>query len=143
MAASGVVMTRTTNSRPLPAIIISDAEQERLVALAMAVIGRTPDIAEDLLEQMDRATVVDGDSVPANVVRMGSNVRYRTDDGRERRVTLVYSGEADIAEGRISILTPVGTALIGLAEGQSIAWHTPDGRERQLTVLEVRNEANG
>ena len=107
----------------------------------MAVIGRSPDIAEDLLEQMDRAIVVDGDSIPANVVRMGSVVRYRTDDGRERRVTLVYSGAADIAEGKISILTPVGTALIGLAEGQSIAWRTTDGRERELTVLEVRNDA--
>jgi len=125
----------------MPAIIVSAAEQERLVSLAMAVIGRMPDIAEDLLGEMDRATVVAADSVPANVVRMGSTVRFRTDDGRERRVTLVYSGEADIAEGRISILTPVGTALIGLAEGQSIVWQTTDGRERELTVIEVGNDA--
>jgi regulator of nucleoside diphosphate kinase len=127
----------------MPAIIVSAAEQERLVALAMAVSGRMPDIAEDLLGEMDRATVVAADSVPANVVRMGSTVRFRTDDGRERRVTLVYSGEADIAEGRISILTPVGTALIGLAEGQSIVWQTTDGRERELTVLEVGKDATG
>jgi regulator of nucleoside diphosphate kinase len=52
-------------------------------------------------------------------------------------VTLVYPAEADIAEGRISVLTPVGTALIGLRAGQSITWRTRDGRKQVLTVLRV------
>jgi regulator of nucleoside diphosphate kinase len=59
---------------------------------------------------------------------------FVADDGRERSVVLVYPGQADIGVGRISILTPIGTALIGLSEGQSITWTTRDGRRRRLTV---------
>jgi len=54
-------------------------------------------------------------------------------------VTLVYPAEADISQGRISVLTPVGTALIGLRSGGSITWETPAGEARQLTVLAVRD----
>jgi regulator of nucleoside diphosphate kinase len=68
---------------------------------------------------------------------MGSIVEFSSDAG-QRRVTLVYPVEADIAEGRISILTPIGAALIGLSQGQSIAWTARDGRRHRLTVLEVR-----
>ena len=56
----------------------------------------------------------------------------------ERDVTLTYPADADIAERRISILTPVGTALIGLRAGQSISFRTRDGRPQMLTVLSVR-----
>jgi regulator of nucleoside diphosphate kinase len=68
---------------------------------------------------------------------MGSTVEFRPDGGQPRRVTLVFPGDADISEGKISILTPVGTALIGLAPGQSIAWTARDGRRHRLTVLKV------
>jgi regulator of nucleoside diphosphate kinase len=53
-------------------------------------------------------------------------------------VTLVYPGEADISQGRVSVLTPIGTALIGLGVGKSIAWETRTGELRQLTVMQVR-----
>jgi regulator of nucleoside diphosphate kinase len=132
-------MHQNTSGRPMPAIIVSDADQERLVGVAMAAIDRIPGVAEDLLAEMDRATVVAADALPSNVVRMGSTVTYGTADGRTRRVTLVFGGEADIARDRISILTPVGTALIGLAVGQSITWTTRDGREQELSVLSVEN----
>ena len=105
----------------------------------MAALDRIPDIAEELLAEMDRATVVAADALPADVVRMGSTVTFRTADGRTRRVTLVFGGAADISLDRISILTPVGTALIGLAVGQSITWTTRDGREQELTVVSVDN----
>jgi regulator of nucleoside diphosphate kinase len=68
---------------------------------------------------------------------MGSTVEFRSDTGQQRRVTLVYPGEADFAQGRISILTPIGAALIGLSPGQSIAWTSRDGRQHRLTVLSV------
>lgn len=71
---------------------------------------------------------------------MGSIVEFRSNDGQERRVTLVYPGEADIAQGKISILTPIGTALIGLAPGQSISWTARDGKQHELNVLSVSNE---
>ncbi|WP_325053327.1 GreA/GreB family elongation factor [Sinorhizobium meliloti] len=57
-----------------------------------------------------------------NVVRMGSTVEYETDTGGRRTVALVFPINADISEGKISILTPIGTALIGLSVGQSIMW---------------------
>ena len=69
---------------------------------------------------------------------MGSRVRYRTAaDGEERDVTLVFPAEADITRSRVSVMTPVGAALIGLRKGQSITWITRDGRKQVLTVTGV------
>ena len=71
---------------------------------------------------------------------MGSQVRFRDETtGLAREVQLVYPQQADSAAGRISILTPVGTALIGLSEGQSMTWSDRSGKAKRLTVLEVKN----
>ena len=73
---------------------------------------------------------------------MGSRVDFRDNStGRTQSVTLVYPGEAHIEQGKVSILTPIGAALIGLSEGQSINWATWTGETRRLTVLEVREAA--
>lgn len=125
------------DAEPMPAIIVSVTDHHRLLGLAEAAEGRIPDVASVLQSEMERAQVVAADEVPANVVRMGSIVEFNSDAG-QRRVTLVYPVEADIAEGRISILTPIGAALIGLSQGQSIAWTARDGRRHRLTVLDVR-----
>jgi regulator of nucleoside diphosphate kinase len=70
---------------------------------------------------------------------MGCEVAFRDETtGKVQTVTLVYPGEADIAQGKVSVLTPIGTALIGLAAGQSITWETRTGGVRRLTVLKVR-----
>lgn len=122
-----------------PQIIVGEADQDRLIGLANAIQDRQPEIAEALLAEMERAKVLPTRAVPPHVVRMGSSVEYRSDDGQQRTVTLVFPGEADIAQGRVSVLTPIGTALIGLSKGQSIAWTGRDGRRHRLTVLEVRN----
>lgn len=68
---------------------------------------------------------------------MGSSVRFSSDLGEERVVTLVFPGNADIAEGKVSILSPIGAALVGLTVGQSIHWTGPDGRVHRLTVTAV------
>lgn len=120
----------------MPAIVVSASDQRRLTQLALDAQHRAPDVAAELLAEMERAEVVD--LVPTSIVKMGSTVQFSDDDGAHREVTLVYPGQADIAAGRISILTPIGTALIGLAEGQSIAWTTRDGRRRALTVISVQ-----
>ncbi|MFT0890858.1 nucleoside diphosphate kinase regulator [Pseudochelatococcus sp. G4_1912] len=122
---------------PLPKIIVSVEEQERLSALAMSIADRNPAVSEELLSEMERARVVKSEKLPVGVVRMNSEVEFESEDGQRRRVTLVYPAEADISAGRISILTPIGTALIGLSEGQSIAWTARDGRIHQLTILSV------
>jgi regulator of nucleoside diphosphate kinase len=121
-----------------PGIIVSEMDQRRLTDLAAAASEIAPAVARELIAEMERARVVPTRSVPPNTVQMGSTVRFRSDDAQERTVTLVFPGLADIAEGRISILTPIGAALIGLSEGQTISWVTRDGRERRLTVLEVK-----
>lgn len=105
--------------------------------LALVAAERFPEISDGLLLELERARVVADVSVPGNVVRMGSTVEYETDTGDARRVTLVFPRDADISEGKISILTPIGTALLGLAAGQTMNWAARDGRQHKLTVLAV------
>lgn len=121
-----------------PEIILGEADHKQLNILAMAGLNHTPDQSDDLLYELERARILSDAEVPADIVRMGSAVRYRTDNGQEHAVTLVYPVDADIAAGRISIMTPVGTALIGLRVGQSISWRSRDNRKHMLTVLDVR-----
>jgi regulator of nucleoside diphosphate kinase len=123
---------------PKPDIIVSEADELSLTRLAADALAQAPELGEELLAEIERARVVPGSSVPAGVVRMGSVVEFRQEGGRTRRVQLVYPGLADIAANRISILTPIGTALLGLREGQSIAWKARDGRACRLTVISVR-----
>ena len=119
-----------------PNIVLSRSDHRQLSVLALAGLGHTADVADDLLHELDRASVVADAAVPGDIVRMGSLVRFRT--GRdERSVTLVYPADADIASARVSVLTPIGTALIGLRAGQSITFRTRDGRPQMLTVLNV------
>lgn len=81
--------------------------------------------------------------LPSDVVRMGSVVTFRDEaTAKVQSVRLVYPAEADIAAGRVSILTPIGTALIGLTKGQSMSWQTLSGEDRQLTVLGVEQPSS-
>jgi len=125
-----------------PALITSHSDNERLSRLAESYIDRNPVVAEELLAELDRARIVADDRIGTDVVRMGSTLRFTSDLGEDRRVTLVFPGEADIAEGRISVLTPIGAALIGLSAGQSIDWTARDGRVHRLTVESVEAPAD-
>lgn len=134
-------MQDKTKAKRKPAIKIGAADHAKLVSFAAAMESRNPEMAEELMLELDRAKVVANGSIPADVVQMGSTVTYKPDTGDARTVTLVFPGDADIAQGKISILTPIGTALIGLATGQEIAWTARDGRTHQMEVLEVRQPA--
>ena len=120
-----------------PELVLGEADHRKLVALALAGIGHTSEEADDLLYELDRARIFSDKKLSGAVVRMGSRVTYRPDNGDDRTVTLVYPVDADISAGRISVLTPVGTALIGLTKGQSITWNARNGQRHVLTVLEV------
>jgi regulator of nucleoside diphosphate kinase len=126
---------------PIPEIVISETEHRELLALAMAGTGHGADAADDLLFKLERTRMLADAKMPADVVRMGSTVTYRPDNGDDREVTLVLPVEADISEGRISVLTPVGTALIGLRTDQSTTWTARNGQDHVLTVLSVRQPA--
>jgi regulator of nucleoside diphosphate kinase len=130
-------MTNTIHNDLHPEIVLGAADHRQLNVLAMAGLTHTPDQSDDLLYELERARVVDDNNVPGDIIRMGSTVRYRTDTAQESQVTLVYPVDADIAAGRISVLTPVGTALIGLRVGQSITWRDRAHKRHMLTVLAV------
>ena len=123
-----------------PEIVIRAADEGRLTELANGLLARTPELAEALLGELARARLASGESLPPDSVQMGSTLTYEA-DGRRRTVTLVYPTEADIDAGRVSVGTPIGAALLGLAEGQSIDWTARDGREHRLTVLAVERAA--
>lgn len=120
-----------------PSIKIGQSEYDKLTVLADNLSTHDPDIAEDLFGELERARIVSDDKVGKNVIRIGSTSRYVTDTREDRTVTLVYPAEADIAAGKVSILTPIGTALLGLSPGQTIEWEGRDGRARRLTIEEV------
>jgi regulator of nucleoside diphosphate kinase len=97
-----------------------------------------PDVASVLTEELERAHVL-AVGHPSQTVGMGSEVRFRDDaTGIVQTATLVYPDSADISQGKISVLTPVGAALVGLSAGSSITWETRSGEIRRLTVLEAR-----
>ena len=97
---------------------------------------RNPDLAEQLIAELSRADIVSADRA-STVVSMGSTLDYTTASGETRTVTLVFPGEEDIALGRISVLTPIGVALIGLSAGDAMEWRRSDGRTQTLTVTRI------
>ena len=128
-------LTRTQ----LPPIRIRQSDSERLAQLADAAAESAPATADFLAGEIERATVVPDTAPLAGVVGMDSEVVFRDDaTGAQKHVTLVYPKSADIEAGRISVLTPIGAALIGLSAGQAISFATPSGELRSLTVMEVR-----
>lgn len=124
-----------------PGIVINKSDHLRLTQLANGLLDRKPELAETLLVELERARVVERGAVLESTVQMGSTLEYRTGEGQARRVTLVYPAEADIAQGKVSILTPIGTALLGLKAGQSIDWIANDGRAHELTIVSIEARA--
>lgn len=121
-----------------PPIVMTATDHDRLSTLVEAVSDKQPDVYEYLTAELDRAAVINGNEIALAVVTMGARVTFRDEvSGQERTVTLVYPHDADLAAGRVSVLTPIGAALIGVAKGQSIAWYTRAGEMKTLTVLAV------
>jgi regulator of nucleoside diphosphate kinase len=91
-----------------------------------------------LAAELNKAVVVDSRLVPPDVVTMNSRVLFEdVSTGERRAVTIVFPQQANAARGSISVLAPVGTALLGLAVGQSIVWPFPDGVTHCLRVLRI------
>ena len=131
-------MARKASATAKPRITLTALDHEKLSALAEAAMHTMPDVAQELSAELDRAQVLAGGKQRADTVHMGCEVDFRDDTtGRVQTVTLVYPHEADISQGKISVLTPIGTALIGLPLGQSIDWTTRTGESRRLTVLQI------
>lgn len=129
--------TNTTHS-----VIITDRDLERL--RRVIDVHDTP-IADELDSELQRATVVDAREVPANVVTMHSEVAYEDCATGDRRVVkIVFPNEADAGHGKVSVIAPIGSALIGLSTGQETEWRVPAGMKR-IRVVEItyQPEASG
>lgn len=121
-----------------PGVMLDRTYVDRLESLVYGAQRKSSIMADRLLDELMRATIVDPAGMPPNVVSIGNAVTYRDEaTGREQTVSLVFPGEADIALGRVSVLTPIGVALLGLTEGASFWWDTRSGETRRLTVTRV------
>lgn len=127
-----------------PPITLIDSEAEALSNLAMAWLDRSAMGASLLLEELDRAETYDRSCLPPHVATMMSHVVYVDErTGEKREVQLVYPKDADTQLHRISVLTPIGAALIGMPRGASIDWPDRAGEFRRLRIVDVRQPGNG
>ncbi len=128
-----------TSTSPRPAIVIADRDARRLDDLlgAGAAALRDASHLRELRAELDRAIIVSPDEIPAGVITMDSTVMVEDlTTGMRRQITLVYPTDANPDLGRISVLAPLGTALLGFREGDEVEWRMPGGL-RQLRVERV------
>lgn len=121
-----------------PPVHLIDIEAESLTNLALGIAETAPQVSELLLGEIARAHTHRAERIGCDVVTMHSSVEYVDEaSGVDRTVQIVYPAQADIAAGRISILTPIAAGLIGLRQGQSISWPDREGRKRRLNIVKV------
>jgi regulator of nucleoside diphosphate kinase len=139
-------MTQTQRTRGEPGRIqITSADYQRLSSLIDSQLSsRDVDAAEALADELDRAEVVPAERIAGNVVTMNSRVVFEDQQSSERReVHLVYPADSDVERGRISVLAPIGTALLGLAVGQTIEWPLPGRQVKRLRIVDVVYQPEG
>ncbi|WP_290650957.1 nucleoside diphosphate kinase regulator [Aquisalimonas sp.] len=121
-----------------PKIVISSLDADRLDALLESLPeGAFPGKAE-LEAELARAEIVEPKDVPPTVVSMNSTVRFRVDSSSEEfNLTLVYPKDMDSSGSKISILAPVGSALLGLSQGDQIEWPKPGGGFLRVHIEEI------
>jgi regulator of nucleoside diphosphate kinase len=118
-------------------ICITEYDMERLRSIIEIYGGNDRPYLEQLEDELNKARVVDPKNIPDNVVTMNSIVRIKDlDTGEEETFTLVFPGKTNITEKTVSILAPIGTALIGYGEGDIIEWEVPAGTKR-FQIMEV------
>ncbi|XQW84794.1 nucleoside diphosphate kinase regulator [Thalassotalea piscium] len=123
---------------PRPKIIISSRDAERLDSMLENLGNNQFPGKDELLFELDRADIVAPEEVPPNIVTMNSTVKFKeVNSGKEFALTLVYPQEKSTNEGVVSILAPVGSALLGLTEGDKIQWPKPGGGQLMVEILEV------
>jgi len=124
-----------------PPIHLLASESDVIAGLALRAEHQQPVVAAMLLEEIERAELHDPETMPDGHVRLGSTVAFVDERSHQaREVTLVLPGEANIAEGRISILTPMGAALYGLAASHSIDWPDLSGNARPIRIVRVKQQ---
>ncbi|EGQ9575460.1 nucleoside diphosphate kinase regulator [Vibrio alginolyticus] len=117
-------------------IYISSLDMNRITAL----LDKMPNIAAELVEleaELDRATVLEPEQMPDNVVTMNSTVEFKfSGEDRTMTKTLVYPSELKSSDD-ISIFAPVGSALIGLSVGQKLEWSMPNNQVKTIEIVDI------
>ncbi len=120
-------------------IFITQSDMDRLKELIAEkrATGGNSAYLRDLEEELSRASIVESTQIPGNVITMNSKVRLRDrDTGEEMTLSLVFPKDADIDQGRISVLAPVGTGMLGYKVGDVLEWEVPAGI-RKLEILDI------
>lgn len=121
-----------------PAIVISSRDAERLDALLESLPTKAFPGKAELESELDRADVVDPRDIPPTVVTMNSTVKFRVQSSQEEfQMTLVYPRDMDESGTKISVLAPVGSALLGLSQGDEIEWPRPGGGVLSVRIEEI------
>ena len=129
-------------------IYITMQDRQRLtLMLDEALAGKHRDAAflKELARELSLAETVEPKDVPADVVTMNSRVVLKdVESGENSEYTLVFPEQADVAQGRLSVVSPIGTAILGYAKGSTINWQTPGGpRQIKIVDLPYQPEAAG
>jgi regulator of nucleoside diphosphate kinase len=120
-----------------PIYITREDNAKLRLLLATALRSSANDALRNLRAELDRAVIVDPASIPTGVVTMDSHVEFEDlGTGEVEGYTITFPERANVEAQRISILSPIGTALIGCREGRTVNWNTPGG-VRQLKIRRV------
>ncbi len=138
----------TKQSEKTANIYITEPDYHRLSALIEKTRegnGVDRQYLKKLEAELDRAEIVDAKDIPANVITMRSTVRLKDlASGEENTYSLVFPTEADFSQGKISVLAPIGTAILGYKTGDTIEWTVPSGLRRlRVDTLIYQPEAAG
>ena len=131
-------MMTERNSEP-PRIVVTSQDLERLrTVIDTNGHSRSIEASDSLEAELARAVVVEPVQISPDVVTMNSRVVYLDEQSQQtREVTLCYPRDASVAEGRVSVLAPIGAALLGLSVGQVIEWPLPRGQHKRLRIMSV------
>lgn len=121
-----------------PNIVVSSLDADRLESLLESLPADAFPGRDDLEAELARADIVEPRAVPPAVVTMNSTVKFQVESSSETfSLTLVYPRDMDSSSSRISILAPVGSALLGLSQGDEIEWPKPGGGNLRVRIEEV------
>lgn len=124
---------------PQPDVLMSYRDYDRLYQL-LDRLSDQKDLASNLGNELDRATVVEAEDVPDTVVTMNSKVRFLNEDTqKEHELELVFPNQLTGEAGQVSVLAPAGAALIGLSVGDSIEWPLAQKKKLHLKIIAVRH----
>ncbi len=117
-------------------IYITEKDMDRLNSILINI--KDSPAVRKLQDELDRATILKSEDIPPDVVTMNSQVQFKTlETGDTSEITIVYPPNADSSKARVSILAPVGAALIGLRVGDKIEWTLPTGLVRTFQIISV------